>query len=368
MVDQEGGGGSGGFDQRVSVRHLLTLFVWAVALALIFHFFKPFRLLLLGVLAAGCLAATLYPLMRYVPFPRALSAVIVGVAPILVSVGLLVGLSWLLAAPIKQEIERWPQVREKVNGALAGWSEMLGLDEPLTIQTLLEGAGTLFADGGGTEVISTTAGALSGVAVSLVLLFFGSIFLMAEPPGRLLTPLVDALPPRRARQVRAAFDDLVPRLRWWVIGTLFSMSVVGLATWASFALIGLDFAAPLALLAGLAEIVPTIGPAAAFLVALLFASTQGAGTVLGVIVTYLVIQLVESYILVPLVMKKAVKMPPVVTLFTVVLWGKVFGAAGLFLAIPINLVLWSFYDHLVLRPRKHERAPSSAQLSRDQAT
>lgn len=358
MVDQNDDDGNS--TQRVSIRHLLTLFLWAVALAVIFHFFKPFRLLFLGVLAAGCLAATLYPLMRYIPSSRALSAVIVGVAPILVTVGLIVGLSKLLAAPIKQEVERWPQVRENVNGALARWSKTLGLEEPLTIQTLLEGAGTLFRDGGGTEVISTTAAALSGVAIAIVLLFFGSIYLMAEPPGRLLTPALDAMPPRRARQVRRAFDDLVPRLRWWVIGTLFSMVVVGLAAWAGFALIGLEFAAPLALLAGLAEIVPTVGPAAAFLVALLFASTQGTGILLGVAVTYLIIQVVESYVLVPLVMKKAVKMPPVVTLFTVVLWGKVFGAAGLFLAIPINLVLWSFYDHLVLRPRTQPDVPSSA--------
>ena len=152
----------------------------------------------------------------------------------------------------------------------------------------------------------------------------------------------------------------MPRLRWWVIGTLFSMAVVGVAAWIGYMVVGLEFAIPLALLAGVAEIVPTVGPAAAFLVALLFAATQGTGTLIGVTVVYIIIQLIESYVLVPLVMKKAVKVPPVVTLFTVVLWGKVFGAAGLFLAIPINLVLWSFYDHLVLRPRS-DRPPQPPQ-------
>ena len=352
MSDHNPVDGSGGSTQVVSVRHLLTLFVWAAALALFFYFFKSFRVLFLGVLAAGCLAAALYPLMRYVPASRALSAVIVGVAPILLTVGLVAALLWLLAAPIKREVERWPLVREKVNKSLAGWSGRLGLEEPLTTETLLKQAGGLLSDGGGSQVFSTTTGVLSGVAVSLVFLFFGSIYLMADPPGRLLKPLVDAMPPRRARQVRDAFGDLVPRLRWWVIGTLFSMVVVAIAAWIGFMLVGLEFAVALALLAGVAEIVPTVGPAAAFLVALLFAATQGTGTVVGVAVTYVVIQLVESYVLVPLVMKKAVKVPPVVTLFTVVLWGKVFGAAGLLLAIPINLVLWSFYDHLVLRPRR----------------
>ena len=351
MVEQTNGSGTDSSVQRVAVRHLLTLFVWAAALALFFHFFKSFRVLFLGVLAAGCLAAALYPLMRYVPASRATSAVVIGVAPILLSVGMVVALSWLLAAPIKREVQRWPQVREKVNENLAGWSDRLGLNEPLTTETLARQAGSVFSDAGGSQVFSTTTGVLSGVAVSLVFLFFGSIYLMVDPPGRLLKPLADAMPPRRAQQVRDAFDDLVPRLRWWVIGTLFSMAVVGIAAWVGYMVVGLDFAIPLALLAGVAEIVPTVGPAAAFLVALLFAATQGTGTLVGVAVVYVMIQLIESYVLVPLVMKKAVKVPPVVTLFTVVLWGKVFGAAGLFLAIPINLVLWSFYDHLVLRPR-----------------
>lgn len=356
MTDHADTGGNGESTRRVSIRHLLGLFVWGAALALVFHFFKPFQVLFLGFLAAGCLAAALYPLMRYVPASRAMSAVLVGVAPVLLTVGLIVALSWLLTAPIKREVQRWPQVREKANDSLAGWSGNVGLDEPLTVQTLLNQAGALFSDGSGAEVLTTATDVLSGVAIALVFLFFGSIYLMVEPPGRLLEPALKAMPPDRARQVRDAFDDLVPRLRWWVIGTLFSMAVVGLAAWIGFAVVGLEFAVPLALLAGVAEIVPTVGPAAAFLVALLFASTQGTGTLIGVAVTYVLIQLVESYVLVPLVMKKAVKVPPVVTLFSVVLWGKVFGAAGLFLAIPINLVLWTFYDRLVLRPRKDANA------------
>ena len=346
-------------ERRIAVRHMLPLVLWAFALALFFHFFASFRVLFLGVLAAGCLAAALYPLMRFVPASRAASAVLVGVAPILLTIGLVVALSWLLAAPIQREVERWPRVRDEANDALATWSRKLGLDEPLTTDALLEQSASLFSDAGGTRVFSTTAGVVSGVAVSLVFLFFGSIYLMADPPRRLLQPLVDPMPPPRAQQVRAALDDLVPRLRWWVIGTLFSMAVVGVAAWAGYVLVGLEFAAPLALLAGVAEIVPTVGPAAAFLVALLFAATQGTGTLLGVAVVYIVIQVIESYVLVPLVMKKAVKVPPVVTLFTVVLWGKVFGAAGLFLAIPINLVLWSFYDHLVLRPRQQQQQRGS---------
>ena len=89
MVEQNDGGGRQEPARRISIRHLLTLFAWTAALALFFYFFKSFRVLFLGVLAAGCLAAALYPLKRLVPASRALPAIVVGVAPILLTVGLI---------------------------------------------------------------------------------------------------------------------------------------------------------------------------------------------------------------------------------------------------------------------------------------
>ena len=81
----------------------------------------------------------------------------------------------------------------------------------------------------------------------------------------------------------------------------------------------------------------------------LVAATQGSDTVLKVVLVWLVVQTLESYVVTPLVMKKAVAVPPLVTLFSVVFWGKLFGVAGLLLAIPLDLVIWSFARHLLSR-------------------
>jgi predicted PurR-regulated permease PerM len=56
---------------------------------------------------------------------------------------------------------------------------------------------------------------------------------------------------------------------------------------------------------------------------------------------------VESNLVVPLVMRQVVHMPPVVTLFTIVLWAKALGPPGLLLAVPINLAVWTFVRHFV---------------------
>lgn len=103
----------------------------------------------------------------------------------------------------------------------------------------------------------------------------------------------------------------------------------------------------MAILAGISELVPTIGPLLAFAVALAVAATQGATRVLWLGGLHVFVHILESYILIPLVYKEAVRVPPIVTLFTVVLWGEIFGIGGLLLAIPINLFLWTMAEHFI---------------------
>ena len=62
-----------------------------------------------------------------------------------------------------------------------------------------------------------------------------------------------------------------------------------------------------------------------------------------------VVQGLESNVLIPIVMKRAVDIPPAVSLFTLILWGKILGVSGLLLAIPIDLVIWNLLKHFVMR-------------------
>src|SRR5690606_32523693 len=137
--------------------------------------------------------------------------------------------------------------------------------------------------------------------LALTFTFFGAIFMLIEQEQRFMRPILEMLPARRRNQFIGAIDDLEPRLRWWLIGALISTTTVGVLAWVGFRIVGLEFALPLAMLVGMAEIVPTVGPAAAFLLAVLLGLTQSSGTALGVAAVYLVIQTIESYALYPVV-------------------------------------------------------------------
>ena len=345
----------------VRVRRLVVVLAWALAAALLVRFFPAVKTLLLGVLAAASAAALLSPLAGRLPGPRGARAVVTGLGFILVSAGVVAGLVLLLARPIRQEAQHWPQTRQKLDAKLGGLGQRLQLDEPLNTRALLDRAGRLLSGGAGgaASAAARTFDSLISALIALAFVYIGSMYFLAEPRRQLVDPVLPLLPERRRPQVVAALDDLGPKLRWWLLGVLMSMTIVGVVSGVGFWLVGLKFAVPLALLAALAELVPTIGPIVAFLVALLFAAVQGPGQIAGTFAVWVVVQALESYVILPLVMRRAVRMPGVVTLFSVVFWGQVLGAAGLFMAIPLNLLIWTFVKQLLIRPTDHADEPAS---------
>lgn len=354
MTNEDGARAAGGTavaagGKPVRVRHLATVAGWATALFLVFRFFPAFELVFLSLLASAILASALLPLARWVPARRWPSAVVVGLLLILLVAALFGGFGWVVWDVAQDQASRVPELERTIDGLLASWSERLGLDEPLSLGALRERLVATLTNSrpGGQGVVSAAASAVATLLVSLILVLFGTMFLLGERERLLVGPALALLPPRRRSQVHAALSELPEKLRWWLIGTLVSIAVTGITSGIGFALIGLPYAVPLAFLAGISELAPTFGPTFAFLVAGLLAATEGSAMVAKLLAVWAVVQTLESYVIVPLVMKRAVKMPPLVTLFSVVFWGKVFGVAGLLLAIPLNLVLWSFARHLL---------------------
>jgi predicted PurR-regulated permease PerM len=343
------------------VRRITTLFVIAVALALFYLFFGPVSTLLLGVLAATIVACALNPLLHYIPGPRGIGAGVIGLGLIAVVGALVLAFSLPLAKPVQQQFYNWPQTKQSVDQLLSRWSGRLYTGTPMTSDELLRQLSGFFATDRGSLLLAGVRDAVLAILLWLAFVFVGSIFLMASPREILLSPVIRTVPPKQRHNFREMLDVLGSRLRWWMIGTIGGMSIVFCASSIGYSICRLKFAFPLALLAGLGEMVPTVGPATAAIIAMLFAATQSSGAVVGVIITYGVIQALEAYVILPLIMRGAVKIHPAVTLFSVVFWAKVFGVPGLMMAIPINLVIGSAVEYLYIRPREQRELDSRTQ-------
>ena len=340
----------------------VTLLAWGALLGLVFYFWEAFSLVLLLLLAAGAVAALLRPTARAVARHMPGGTMLVGLAMWLLVAALLALLVLLLYDPVAEQLRRWPQTEHQLDTILQNLALRFGVDEPVTFRGLVMGLAEWLADtdNGDGGMLAALVDRLGVAVITIAVLVFGSMFLLTERAGELTRPIASLLPAERREAVLGAFIEIDHRLRWWLLGILISMGVVGTGAGLGFWLAGLEFWLPLAIFAGLAEIVPILGPTVAFLVALLFAAAQGTGEVVGVLITWAIVQIIEPYVLVPMVMRRAVHIPPVVTLFTVVLWARVFGPLGLLLAVPINITLWAMVDSFVLQPRQRraeQRAP-----------
>ncbi len=341
-------------DVVAHVRPLVALFLWALLLVLAFLHFQGTLFVVLGALAAAAFAATLQPLADRLWGPVSVRAVTAVLLLLIVVALLLFVLGWAMYGPIRENLEQLPDLRRRANDGLQNLAERANITTEVTVSRLAEIAGRILTGSSLADWVSKAADQVLTALLAILVVVIAAMYLLARPSGSLSDVAVKLLPPQRQEPTRRAVAELQPQLRWWALGTAFSMSVVGTVFGLGFWVVGLEFALPLALFAGLAQSVPTFGPLVTLLLALLVAATQGWTQVIGVFVLYILVQSLESYILTPLVMRKAVHIPPVVTLFTIILWGNVFGLAGLILAIPIDLTLWAFLQHHLVE--KHERA------------
>lgn len=141
----------------------------------------------------------------------------------------------------------------------------------------------------------------------------------------------------KARVISEVFDKIENRMSAWFWGELVLMTVVGALTFIGLNLIGVRYALPLAIIAGLLEVVPNLGPTISTIPSFLVALTQSYFLGFSTIALYFIVQQLENHIIVPMVMKKAVGLNPIITLIALIIGGKVGGAVGVVLAIPFTL-------------------------------
>ncbi len=186
-------------------------------------------------------------------------------------------------------------------------------------------------------VFGVVGGLFSNAFFIFVTLFFTLYFLVQENFVRdLLTNFVE-----EDRIVWAVnlIKKIERRMAAWLWGELVLMVIIGLATFIGLSVLKVKYALSLAVIAGILEIVPNIGPIIATVPAFLIGISQSLVTGVSVVALYFIIQQFENTLIVPLVMKKAVGLNPIVTLLALLIGGKIGGVVGVLLAIPFTLFL-----------------------------
>ena len=179
-------------------------------------------------------------------------------------------------------------------------------------------------------VTSDIGTAVEGAIVILVVGLYGALNARGYSKG-----LLALFPPQKRQGVAKVSERVVYTLRWWLIGQLVPMAVLGVATMIGLWVMGVPLAFTLGLLTGVMIFIPYVGSWLAYVPTVLVSLTRGPDTAIYVTVLYLVIHGIEGYVLTPLVQKRAVLLPPVMTILAQLFMWKVTGLLGVALATPI---------------------------------
>jgi predicted PurR-regulated permease PerM len=187
------------------------------------------------------------------------------------------------------------------------------------------------------RVTNVFRGTLNLLVNGMIVLFIGVYG--AASPHPYLNGIVRLVPPDSRPRAREILYALGRALRWWLTGRLILMMIVGVLTGLGLHLVGIPSPVALGLLAALCSFVPYLGPVLSVLPALLVASVIGMTEVFSVVVVYGTVQLLESYLIAPLVQQQAVHIPPAAVITAQFIGGVGAGAAGVLLATPLAIIV-----------------------------
>lgn len=200
------------------------------------------------------------------------------------------------------------------------------------------------------NVVKVTVGIFSNVITTLTVLVFTFYFLLERRHIEVF--LSSTIGEGAARQALDVVETIEQRLGAWVRGELFLMFCVGLFSYIGLTFLHVDYALPLAIIAGLLEIVPMVGPLLSAIPAVLVALASSPLLALSVVALFFIVQQVENNLIVPFVMKKSIGMSPLVTIVSLMIGGKLLGVVGAILAVPVVLVIQTIIGSMLLKKSK----------------
>jgi predicted PurR-regulated permease PerM len=211
--------------------------------------------------------------------------------------------------------------------------------------------------------LATTVGHF---VISFLTVFFLAFYWLVERASikRVVLRLV---PPSRARGVNAVWLEVEQKLGGWVRGQMLVMFAMAAMTTIGFWIIGLPNPVLLGVLAGLAELIPMVGPFLAVAPAVLVALGISPWTALVVLAFAIVAQQIESNVLVPRIMGHAVGVSPLTVVLGILIGAILYGLPGAFLAVPVAGAIQVIVAHAVGMEDRTQAAAHNPAVAREAA-
>lgn len=320
---------------KIEISHRTVIFTVLLLLGLWFLYF--IRDIILQLFVALLLMTILEPfvgVLTKIKIPRALAVLITYILVL----GLFGGLIAVIAPPLAQQTANFV-------AALPDYLSKIGVSSIIS-QDLV---GRLVAQLGGIpgEVLSFTVSVFSNLLSVIAVLVFAFYMLLSR--DKLQDQLGFFFGEEKRQGIGRVVDNLEMKLGKWARGQLIIMFAIGLGTYIGLVLIGIPFALPLAILAGLLEIIPILGPIVSAIPAVLIGFGISPLVGVGTLALAFLVHQLEGYILVPKIMEKSVGVSPLVVLIAIAIGAKLAGIMGVIISVPFVITLQVLASEYLVR-------------------
>jgi len=301
----------------------------AAAMALIVLLIQPLLIIFAGLVFAAMLDGGVRLLGKVLSIGRGWRLLIVVVC----AIAFILGVFYLTGVQIAAQAEQLRSTLEAQADRVATWASELGLmPGRADISGLAKQA--LGSIGRVTSFVGTAIGALSSLFVILVIGLF-----VAMEPNIYNRGLQWMVPLDHRDHFAETIDTMGVTLRKLLAGRLAGMAFEGFLTWAILMIVGVPMALVLGLIAAILAFIPNIG---AFITGVLMTAvgfSAGVDKGIAALCTYFVVQTFDGYVVIPMVARKTVDLPPALTLAAQILASTLFGVLGLALADPMTAMI-----------------------------
>lgn len=307
--------------RKIDISHKTIIFTVLFLLGLWFLYY--IRAIILELFIAFLLMTIMSPvvgLFEKLKIKRGLSVLITYILVI----GIFGGTIALIAPALVQQTTNF------VN-AFPGYLSNLGIN---SVQ-ISELTNSILGQIGG--VLNFTFSVFSNVFSVLIILVFTFYMLLGYKDIK--SKITDLLGEKKGEKISRILESVEQKLSKWSIGELTLMLAVAIGNYLGYLLLKIPYALPLAVLTGIFEIIPNLGPIISAIPAVLIGLGISPLTGIGVIIVAFIVNQLENYVLVPKIMQKSAGVSPIIVLISVAIGAKLAGIPGVIIAVPFVVTL-----------------------------
>ena len=327
--------------QTSALQKVVLFLLLAFLIVAAIYYAKPF---LVPLCFGGLLAMLFLPLSRWFEnkkIPKGIS-ILLCIIIFLVLITAIIGLiSWQITDLAAETTDIENKVRKMMGEIEEYIGTHFGISKKQQEKIITEQA----QENGG--MLSNLGSFITGFVVDFILMLV-YIFLFMFYRSRIKTFVLQLISSQQKKNTETIIHDIQKVSQQYITGLGMTIVCLWIMYSIGFSIVGVKYAVLFAIICGLLEIIPFIGNLTGTLLAILMVVVQGGGSgmVLGVVVTYLVVQFLQTYLLEPLVVGAEVNINPLFTIIILVLGELIWGIPGMVLAIPLLGIVKIICDHI----------------------